>query len=183
MSKKLIIPKFKSEAQEAQWWYDHRDETTREMADAVAKGRTTTLRDILQQAKPKSGPTPMVSIRIDPADLSRARRLAGRKGLRYQTYLKMLLHEALLREEKRRGGWQYDGAYAIWPAAASLSFTIKWHKSRQHCFAYLRVWKSLPGFTEEARKAGSGSVPFHPASLRTGGWRCSVRRRTSSRLI
>jgi predicted DNA binding CopG/RHH family protein len=47
-----------------------------------------------------TGRTPAVSIRIATADLSRARTQAARKGLRYQTYLKMLLHEALDREEK-----------------------------------------------------------------------------------
>lgn len=35
------------------------------------------------------------TIRLDPADVSLARIQAERKGLRYQTYLKMLLHEAL----------------------------------------------------------------------------------------
>ncbi len=50
------------------------------------------------------GPTPTVSIRIDPADLSRARALAERRGLRYQTYLKMLLHEALEQEGRRLAG-------------------------------------------------------------------------------
>src|SRR5947208_2600464 len=104
MSKKSAIPKFKSEAEEAKWWYEHREETTRAMADAVAKGRTTTLPKILERAKRKIGPTPTVSIRIDPADLSRARIFSSRKGLHYQTYLKMLLHEALAKEEKRQAG-------------------------------------------------------------------------------
>jgi predicted DNA binding CopG/RHH family protein len=35
------------------------------------------------------------------ADLERARTLSARKGLAYQTYMKMLLHEALDREENR----------------------------------------------------------------------------------
>ncbi|MCW5977293.1 MAG: hypothetical protein KIT09_04415 [Bryobacteraceae bacterium] len=52
----------------------------------------------------RTGRTPAVSIRIDPADLARARTQAARKGIRYQTYLKMLLHEALEREEMRAGG-------------------------------------------------------------------------------
>ena len=101
MSKKLVIPKFRSDAEEAKWWYEHRDETTQAMREALAKRQTTTLSKILEQSRKRSGPTPTVSIRIDPADLSRARLFADRKGLRYQTYLKMLLHEALVREEKR----------------------------------------------------------------------------------
>jgi predicted DNA binding CopG/RHH family protein len=40
------------------------------------------------------------SIRLLPEDVERARKLAARHGLRYQTYLKMLLHEALDKEER-----------------------------------------------------------------------------------
>jgi predicted DNA binding CopG/RHH family protein len=36
-------------------------------------------------------------------NLARAKTLAAEKGLRYQTYLKMLLHQALNSEEKRAG--------------------------------------------------------------------------------
>jgi len=35
------------------------------------------------------------------ADLERARQLSSKNGLGYQTYVKMLLHGALDREEKR----------------------------------------------------------------------------------
>ena len=42
-----------------------------------------------------------VTIRIPPDELTRARTLAAKRGLRYQTYLKMLLHEALDAEEKK----------------------------------------------------------------------------------
>jgi len=40
------------------------------------------------------------SMGLAPEDISRARSLADRRGLRYQTYLKMLIHEALEREER-----------------------------------------------------------------------------------
>jgi predicted DNA binding CopG/RHH family protein len=45
-----------------------------------------------------------ITIRIPLADLERARQLSARKGLAYQTFIKMLLHEALDREEKRGVG-------------------------------------------------------------------------------
>ena len=48
-----------------------------------------------------TGITPTTTIRLDPQDISRARALAAKRGVRYQTYLKMLLHEALAAEEKR----------------------------------------------------------------------------------
>jgi predicted DNA binding CopG/RHH family protein len=95
------IPKFKSEKEEAQWWDEHRDETAQWMEQAIASGDTTTLSDVLQHTRQRAGSTPEVSIGIDPEDIARARSLADKKGLRYQTYLKMLLHEALEREERR----------------------------------------------------------------------------------
>lgn len=98
------IPKFKSEADEAAWWYAHREETARWMEEAVATGQTTALSEILQHARRRAGATPTVSIRIAPEDIARARGLAEKKGLRYQTYLKMLLHEALEREQRRIAG-------------------------------------------------------------------------------
>ena len=45
-------------------------------------------------------PTKQVSIRFDVADLDLAKRLARRKGIpKYQTYVKSILHNALLKEE------------------------------------------------------------------------------------
>jgi len=42
MIRKLDVPEFKSEAEEAEWWDRHREETARWMEDAVAAGQTTT---------------------------------------------------------------------------------------------------------------------------------------------
>jgi len=39
-------------------------------------------------------------LRIPTGDVDRARRLAADKGIGYQTYLKMLLHAGLDRDEK-----------------------------------------------------------------------------------
>lgn len=102
MIRKPNIPKFKSEAEEADWWDQHREETAQWVEKAATTGQTTTLSDVLQRARQRAGTTPTVSIRIDPDDLTRARSLAAKRGLRYQTYLKMLLHEALAREEHTR---------------------------------------------------------------------------------
>ena len=104
MIRKANIPKFRSEAEEAEWWDQHREETAKWMEDAVAAGKTSTLSEVLQHARQRTGVTPTVSIRIDPEDMARARALAAKKGLRYQTYLKMLLHEALERDEKQLAG-------------------------------------------------------------------------------
>jgi predicted DNA binding CopG/RHH family protein len=103
MKEKGKIPKFRSEADEAAWWYAHREETARWMEEAAANGRTTTLSEVLRASR-RAGTTPTVSIRIAPEDIARARGLAEKRGLRYQTYLKMLLHEALEREQRRVAG-------------------------------------------------------------------------------
>lgn len=42
-----------------------------------------------------------IAIRLPQADLAQARKLAERKGLGYQTLLKMILHEGLAREARR----------------------------------------------------------------------------------
>ena len=34
----LKLPKFENEAEEAQWWFDHRDEVSAEFSRAVANG-------------------------------------------------------------------------------------------------------------------------------------------------
>ena len=101
MIRKPNIPKFKSEAEEAAWWDQHREETAQWMEEAAAAGQTSSLSEVLERARQRAGTTPTVSIRIDPDDIARARSLAAKKGLRYQTYLKMLLHEALQREQRR----------------------------------------------------------------------------------
>ena len=102
MIRKPDIPKFASEAEEAEWWDRHREETAQWMEEAMTAGKTTTLPRVLQRARERAGATPTVSIRIDPDDIARARTLAAKKGLRYQAYLKMLLHEALEREQRAR---------------------------------------------------------------------------------
>ena len=102
MNEKPEVPQFESEAAEAQWWFDHREETGGWLERAAAEGRTNNLAGILAK-KRTGGVTPTVSIRIDPADLSKARVQAERRGLRYQTYLKMVLHEALQRADRPAG--------------------------------------------------------------------------------
>ena len=82
------IPKFKSETDEAAWWDAHPDFIVEEFEKAAEEGR-------LLRGIPKSK---SVTIRIPMRDLEAAQLLADRKGLPYQTYMKMLLHQALEKE-------------------------------------------------------------------------------------
>jgi predicted DNA binding CopG/RHH family protein len=91
---KRVLPDFKSEAEEAKWWFDNQDELDKDFAMAAAEGR------LGRGTAARIGGIPTTTIRLDPVDIEMARSLAQKKGLKYQTYLKMLLHEALERESK-----------------------------------------------------------------------------------
>ena len=102
MADKMEVPQFATEAEEAQWWYGQRDTLTARFEAAAARGelRRGTAAQLLRE-RTANGTTPTTSIRLDPTDVARARELAAKRGLRYQTYLKMLLHEALEAEAKK----------------------------------------------------------------------------------
>lgn len=91
---KRILPEFKSEAEEAKWWFDHQDELDKEFAEAAADGT------LGRGTAARLGGLPTTTIRLDPVDIQMAREQAEKRGLKYQTYLKMLIHEALAREAK-----------------------------------------------------------------------------------
>jgi predicted DNA binding CopG/RHH family protein len=93
------LPQFQSETEEAEWWDEHGEETAKWMEEAAAAGETTTLSAVLKRARERSSRAVSTMLRLDPADASRARTLAARKGIPWETYLKRLLHEALDRDE------------------------------------------------------------------------------------
>ncbi len=99
------LPRFKNEAEEAEWWAKNQDFILQqfEKAKAARKIGKGTVARIAGERAAQSGPSPTITIRLAEDDLVRARTLAARRGLRYQTYLKMLLHQALDSEEKRAG--------------------------------------------------------------------------------
>ena len=95
---------FASEAKEADWWPKNQDLIAKRFAEANAMGKVgvgTVARRARERATGQGGASPTITIRLAAADLARARTLAAEKGLRYQTYLKMLIHQALNSEEKR----------------------------------------------------------------------------------
>lgn len=94
------IPQFTTEAEEAQWWYEQRHDLAEKAEGALARGELK-IRRLSPSPAAVSGPAKNITIRVPGQDLVRARSLAAKRGLRYQTYLKMLLHEALDAEEKK----------------------------------------------------------------------------------
>ncbi|MGD0695762.1 MAG: hypothetical protein ABSB82_12995 [Terriglobia bacterium] len=91
--KELIIPTFKSEAEDARWHDRHKRQLEAEMIRAIKEGRTLTLKQFLARTKLRP-----VTIRLATQDVDTARQLAAEKGIGYQTYIKLLLREALQRE-------------------------------------------------------------------------------------
>ena len=98
----LKIPKFATEAEEAKWWYENQDLIFKEFQKAAKEGRLGrggARRLFAEKGIPfpesKATPMPTTTIRLDPEDIAKARVQAAERGLRYQTYLKMIIHEAL----------------------------------------------------------------------------------------
>jgi len=87
----LETPKFRSEAEEAEWW-DRHPEAIEDLFRRGTKAGTITRGTVAKALQTKA-----TTIRLFTQDLERAKVVAERKGLRYQTYLKMLIHEALPR--------------------------------------------------------------------------------------
>lgn len=100
------LPQFANEDEEAKWWYDNRELISDEFQKAAKEGRLKrggVRRLFAERGIPfpeeKARPTPTTTIRLDPDDIAKAREQAAKRGLRYQTYLKMLIREALLKAE------------------------------------------------------------------------------------
>jgi predicted DNA binding CopG/RHH family protein len=94
MDTAFTIPKFDNEADEARWWFENQHLLAEQFKLAAAKG------ELGRSTMTHRGPTPTTTIRLDPEDISKARAQAKERGLKYQTYLKMLIHEALRSETK-----------------------------------------------------------------------------------
>jgi predicted DNA binding CopG/RHH family protein len=87
--KQIAIPKFRTEGEEAEWWDRHPDVATEIMKRAIKSGKAR-----------RAVPLKTVTMRLPVPDIQTAQDLAQQKGLPYQTYIKMLLHEALEKERR-----------------------------------------------------------------------------------
>lgn len=107
MAKKKL-PKFADEAEEARWYYAHRDELEDyfdQLSEQVMQALLARLpprEAALAQAKAAAGgrkrATP-TSIRLPPADIAAAKAIAAREGLGYQTWIKTVVHRAIEAEQ------------------------------------------------------------------------------------
>ncbi len=95
MKLNTLLPAFKSEAEEAEWWYKNRSRLDKDFLKAAKEGKLRRLDRTTLKARLAASRARMVSIRLPEEDLALARRQAAQKGLPYQTYIKSLLYRAL----------------------------------------------------------------------------------------
>ena len=89
-------PSFSSEQEEAECWDSHPEALSQRFEDARRNG---TLRRLSVTELPGAKAT--AAVHISAHELTRARELASKRGMSYQTYVETLLHDALDSEEKR----------------------------------------------------------------------------------
>jgi hypothetical protein len=79
---KFKTPKFTGEADEAQWWFDHRQELSQAFQDAADKGQLHTGSTArIARERAAAGSTPTTTIRLDPDDIPRDRTPGGQARL------------------------------------------------------------------------------------------------------
>lgn len=92
MSKRLVVPSFTSEAEEAEWYQTHKREVEKDFLRAWREAKTF--------RRPLKNPTlRSVTIRLPVDDIHRARKQASERGVGYQTYIRMVLNQALQRKQ------------------------------------------------------------------------------------
>ena len=96
MLEELKQMSFASEAEEAAWWESNEDALADEFEKATIEGRVG-VGTVARRAA-----LPSTTIRLDPEDIAKARVQAAERGLHYQTYLKMIIHEALRAADRPR---------------------------------------------------------------------------------
>lgn len=99
--KTIVLPRFGEEGQEADWWASHdgREFVKQKAAGAAKKGNALKGSGLVGWLKKVT--SVQIALRLPEPDVAQARELAARKGIGYQTLLKMLVHEGLRRESRR----------------------------------------------------------------------------------
>ena len=105
---KRKLARTRTEAEEARWFEENQDRLLKLFEQAKKEGvlrvggRSVGITLSKQAEALQKPPSQKVMLRIPTGDVDRARRQAAGKGIGYQTYIKMLLREALA-EKARRG--------------------------------------------------------------------------------
>jgi len=92
ISDRIIVPHFATEREEADWWFDNREEHDEIMLKAIEEGRTISPSQLFARLGLKG---PRVAVELDFDDLVEARRQSSARGLNFEDYVRQLLHEGL----------------------------------------------------------------------------------------
>ncbi len=95
------MPKFASDEEEANWWASRqgREFVKRKSAALLKKGTAPKGSHLVGRLNRTQ--SIQIALRLPEPDVAKARELAERKGIGYQTLLKMLVHEGLRKEARR----------------------------------------------------------------------------------
>jgi predicted DNA binding CopG/RHH family protein len=101
-TKPTVMPVFKNENDEADWWASGEGRSFVKQKSAERANKEKKSKGSLLVARLNKTASVQIALRLPGTDLAEARRLATRKGIGYQTLLKILLHEGLQREARRQ---------------------------------------------------------------------------------
>jgi predicted DNA binding CopG/RHH family protein len=99
MIEKPSIPKFSSEAEEAEWWYANREWLTQEFVQAAKEGRLKRGSTVMERLRARQ--TGSLTVPLSSDELTKIHDLAQRRGMEDAMYARDLLHDALDREEEQ----------------------------------------------------------------------------------
>ena len=94
------LPKFVSDDEEAAWWASAEGRAFVKQQSASGSARQKKGSPLV--ASLRHATSVQIALRLPAPDVEKAREIAGRKGIGYQTLLKMLVHEGLRREGRRQ---------------------------------------------------------------------------------
>jgi len=102
MKKKPIdMPKFVNEGGEADWWASRQGREFVKQKSSGPREKGSVSKGSRLVGRLNRAASVQIALRLPEPDVTKAREIATRKGIGYQTLLKMLVHEGLRREARR----------------------------------------------------------------------------------
>ena len=100
MNDRLEVPKFASEEDEANWWFENRGKLEEEFLEAARTGRLRSGSTALRRAREAAN---ALTIHLSDSDLAAIRHLAAQRGQDEDACAASILHRALEAETADRG--------------------------------------------------------------------------------
>ena len=100
MNDRLEVPKFASEEEEANWWFENRGKLEEEFLEAARTDRLRSGSTALRRARETAN---ALTIHLSNSDLAAIRHLAAQRGQDEDTCAASILHRALEKETPDHG--------------------------------------------------------------------------------